>query len=334
MILLPIVHFLNVKEGDCSIIQHGSGHVSVIDVCNARKEKDLATLLYEVLGGNRQKLSGSGNLNQKSYPVNPISYLKSFNITSIFRFVVTHPDMDHIDGIKDLFEEFNPVNFYDTDNNKEVDFQEGSPYRKEDWEFYKALRDNNPQSDPKRLLIFSGDSGSYRTLDWEGNPPGDAFYVLAPTKSLVEEANKSGDFNDCSYVILYHGAGGKVLFSGDAHDKTWEHILSNHASKVQNIDLLIAPHHGRKSNRNYSFLDHLNPKMTFFGNARSEHIAYSAWSYRQLPYITNNQANCMIVDAGNNNMPIYVTNHTFALQQNPYTFYSDVFKGWYLTNIK
>ena len=33
---MPIVHYLNVKEGDCSIIQHGSGRISVIDVCNAR----------------------------------------------------------------------------------------------------------------------------------------------------------------------------------------------------------------------------------------------------------------------------------------------------------
>jgi hypothetical protein len=34
---MPFLHFLNVNEGDCSIIQHNSGHVSVIDVCNARE---------------------------------------------------------------------------------------------------------------------------------------------------------------------------------------------------------------------------------------------------------------------------------------------------------
>ena len=33
---MSIVHYLNVKEGDCSIIKHGSGHTSVIDICNAR----------------------------------------------------------------------------------------------------------------------------------------------------------------------------------------------------------------------------------------------------------------------------------------------------------
>lgn len=331
---MPVVHFLNVKEGDCSIVQHGSGHVSVIDVCNARKEKD--SQVSETFQSKVLESAGSGNLNQKAYPVNPIEYLKKFNIYSIFRFVLSHPDMDHMDGIKDLFEVLNPINFYDTDNNKELDFSEGSPYRKEDWDFYKSLRDEKPDTDPKRLTLFSGDSGSYRTMDWDGNKPGDAFYVLAPTPELVEESNDnaSNDYNDCSYVILYHGAGGKVLFSGDAHDKTWEHIINTHSSAVQDVDLLIAPHHGRKSDRDYSFLDVLKPKMTFFGNAKSEYLAYSAWTYRKLPYITNNQANCMVVDAGDSHMPIFVTNETFARQQNPNTFFSTTFQGWFLSNIK
>lgn len=178
---MPVVHFLNVKEGDCSIIQHGSGHISVIDVCNARKEETTEEKVAKFLKLMESKTAGSGNLNQKAYPVNPIEYMKSFGITSIFRFVVTHPDMDHMDGIKDLFEEFEPINFYDNDNNKEIDFSEGSPYREEDWIFYKNLRDTNPQTNPKRQTLFSGDDAAYRTKDWDGNRPGDAFYILAPT---------------------------------------------------------------------------------------------------------------------------------------------------------
>lgn len=167
-------HFLNVKNGDCSIIEHGSGHVSVIDVCNAEKvttpmsDLELKSITERV----------SGNFQQKKYPVNPIEYLNEFNINSVFRFVLTHPDMDHMDGIKDLFECFGPVNFYDTNNNKEIDFEQGSPYDEEDWKFYKKLRDENPQTCPKRLTLFSGDDGIHRTKDWDGNRPGDAFYIL------------------------------------------------------------------------------------------------------------------------------------------------------------
>lgn len=109
-------HFLNVKDGDCSIIEHGSGHVSVIDVCNARKETQLLSFLESYLLQKSAEMTAAAsgarkNYGQKAHPVNPINYLRSHGISSIFRFVLTHPDMDHLDGIKDLFEELSPANF-------------------------------------------------------------------------------------------------------------------------------------------------------------------------------------------------------------------------------
>jgi len=99
---LSVIHFLNVKQGDCSIIQHDSGHVSVVDVCNTSKENIESETLIALIKSLKE--AGSGNLNQKAHPVNPIEYMKKHGITSIFRFILTHPDMDHMDGIKDLFE--------------------------------------------------------------------------------------------------------------------------------------------------------------------------------------------------------------------------------------
>lgn len=324
-------HFLNVKNGDCSIIEHGSGHVSVIDVCNAEK---IATPMSDsVLAYWTKRAKAAGNFQQKKHPVNPVDYLRKFNINSIFRFVLTHPDMDHMDGIKEFFECFRPDNFYDTDNNKEMDFEQESPYNEDDWEFYKTLRDEKPDTDPRRLALYSGDNGKHRTKNWEGNPPGDAFYILAPTPELVAQANESEDYNDASYVILYRGAGGKILLSGDSHDNTWEHILDKWEDDVKDVDLLIAPHHGRKSGRDYKFLDTVNPKMTFFGNARSEHLAYSAWNYRKLEFITNNQANCMVVDCSGNNLTLYVTNESFAKTYNSDAFKSEKYDAWYLKEI-
>jgi metal-dependent hydrolase (beta-lactamase superfamily II) len=275
----------------------------------------------------------AGNFQQKKHPVNPVEYLRKFDINSVFRFVLTHPDMDHMDGIKDFFECFSPANFYDSDNNKEMEFPQGSPYNEEDWKFYKKLRDTKPQTNPKRIPLFSGDDNFYRTMDWHGNRPGDSFYILAPTPGLVQQANETEDYNDTSYVILYHGASGRILLSGDSHDNTWEHILDKWKDIVKDVDLLIAPHHGRKSGRSYDFLDTVNPKMTFFGNARSEHLAYSAWQYRKLEYITNNQANCMVVDCSKNNLTLYVTYETFARKYNPYTFHSKTYDAWYLKEI-
>jgi len=326
-------HFLNVGSGDCSIIKHGqSGHVSVIDVCCARKSADRAMkrALLE-----KYSISKEGaNYQQKKHPVNPIEYIKSFVETSMFRFALSHPDMDHMDGIVDFFEEFSPINFYDTDNKKEMGSFEGSPYREEDWKFYKNMRDSNPQTNPKRQTLFSGDDNKHRTQDWEGNRPGDAFYTLTPTPELVASANeKDEDYNDASYVFLYHAAGGRILIPGDAHDNAWEHVIKTWKEKVKDVDLLLAPHHGRDSERSYDFLDIVNPKMTFFGNAKSEHLAYSAWRSRKLEFITNNQAGCMVVDCSGDNLTVYVTNERFARDRNPSTFYSDTYKAWYLKEV-
>lgn len=321
------IHFLNVREGDCSMIEHCSGHKTVIDVCNA---KPLALAFAA-----RSQFEGavSGNFYQKRYPVNPIRYMYDHGITSIFRYIQTHPDMDHMDGIQTLFTEFRPINFWDTANTKKMPSENwnGSPYRESDWQFYKRLRDRNPQSNPKRLTLYSGDRGAYWTHGWTGEPGGDGLYVLAPTHELVASANNAdNDYNRCSYVILYRIGNNRIVFGGDSHDKTWEHVLNHHKLDVTDIDLLIAPHHGRRSGRSYDFLNILTPTLTFFGNARSEHLAYSAWHHRGLSIVTNNQANCMVVDTSKTPMILYVTNQSYAQRVNQGTFYHNSFKAWYV----
>ena len=332
---MATIHYLNVKEGDCSVIQHDSGRVTVIDVCNAKPTESLEDAIMEAVMAefSKHERGVSGNFQQKKYPVNPITYLRKQEITSIFRYIQTHPDMDHMDGIKALFETFQPLNFWDTDNKKEMPKEswEGSPYNEEDWKFYKHLRDTNPQSDPKRLTLLSGARGQFYNIGEDGTPGGDGLYILAPTQELVDTANETDDdYNRCSYVILFSAGDNRIVFGGDSHDETWEHILQNYKDKVTDIDLLIAPHHGRKSGRSYEFLDTLRPTLTFFGNARSEHLAYDAWRRRGLPFITNNQANCMVVDTSITPMTLYVTHEHYARRVNPSTYYSNQFRAWYV----
>ena len=66
------------------------------------------------------ELGARGNFTQKKYPVNPVTYRKSHGISSIFRYIQTHPDMDHMDGIRALFDKFAPINFWDTNNRKVI----------------------------------------------------------------------------------------------------------------------------------------------------------------------------------------------------------------------
>ena len=324
---MGIVHYLNVKDGDCIWVKHPSGHNTVIDVSNATEvEKDVSESFIARAGL-------SGNHNQKNHPVNPIQYLSEFDVSNIFRFILTHPDMDHMDGIKALFEAFSVTNFWDTENDKVMDENsDWGKYRKEDWDFYQEIR--KKESSPIVLHLKAGARGKYYNQNEDGTTGADGLYILAPTSELVSESNKSKDYNDCSYVILYRtGKSKKLIFAGDSAQKTWDYILENHKDDVTNVDVLVAPHHGRKTGGNDDYLDVLNPKLTLFGNAKSEHLDYSSWNSRNLDHITNNQANCIILDTNNGNIDVYVTYKTFALRRNKDTTYSEEHKAWYIMSI-
>jgi hypothetical protein len=78
----------------------------------------------------------------------------------------------------------------------------------------------------------------------------------------------------------------------------------------------------------------VNPTLTLFGNAASKDLAYSAWNYRKLPFITNNQANCVVVETSTKPMQVYVTYEPFARKLNRDTYYSDTHQAWYCGTIK
>ena len=323
---MAVLHFLNVLEGDCHIVKHISGHVTVIDCNNAKietEEEARSRYIQELIQAGVQ-----GNFNQKAHPVNPIAYMNQHGYDSVFRFILTHPDMDHMGGVKDFFDELSPTNFWDTDNNEEKDFEEGGPYNEDDWKFYKKLRDGNSEKDSKRLTNYAGDEGKYWSENEEGKKPGDALNILSPTKELVKEGNESDDNHVYSYVILYRAAGGDVLFCGDSHDKTWEYILKNHKDDVKDVKVLIAPHHGRDSKRSFDFLKTVNPTLTLIGNAPSKDLAYD--QYRKYGItVTNNQANCVIIEVSEKPMKLYVTNKSYAEKFNGPPQYNDYYKSYF-----
>lgn len=305
------LHFLNVGPGDCTWIKHGDGRNTVVDVCNGRgKLVKQRTYMDDLLEAAYPARGLSGDFRQKQFPVNPIEYIQSFGERSIFRFILTHPDMDHMDGLAPFFGAFDPVNFWDTDNTKKMAEFDESRYDRGDWEFYRRLRTG---TSPKRLALHTDASGPFYNQGEGGAEGGHGLHILAPSPAIVTAANQSEDFNDCSYVLLWMPGNKKVIIGGDSHDVSWEHILKTNRKWVQNVDLLLAPHHGRDSDRSYDFLDVLHPSLTFFGSAPSDHLGYQAWTNRSLEVMTNNQGNCFVVDFSNEDTAhVYCTNRTFA----------------------
>ncbi len=310
---MPTVHFLNVGEGDCSILQHSSGRVTMIDICGGNldaKQESQAKMLQRIF---ESTVSGGGDYGMRECPTNPVNYCLANGIKNVFRFILTHPDMDHMDGLDNQLTRVSVANFWETGTRKEKpDFSEGG-YKEEDWDSYAAIADRKREG----ITVLSHLAGAQFEFANKGEPKGGGDYlsIVAPSPALVATANESEDCNDASYVVVYRTCGGNIVFPGDAHDGTWEHVTKHYKSLVQNCGLLIAPHHGRKSDRDYGFLDVLKPGLTLFGCAPSEHLAYSAWSYRELPYITQNQAGNIILEGTDQGIEVFVENITFARTQ-------------------
>jgi beta-lactamase superfamily II metal-dependent hydrolase len=211
---MATLHFLNVAQGDCTLIQHNSGRNTLIDICKGNyeppaKPQTVEAMLDEALDKAWAKIKGNFGMSKK--PTNPISYLSQAGVDSIFRFILTHPDMDHLDGFDSLMNEFSVTNFWDSGVRRtKPDFEDCPQYEEEDWDRYASVYGGAEQG-IKVITPLAGSRFKYANLVDEGEDGPDGLSILAPDPKLVDAANNNGDVNDASYVILYRSAGGRIL---------------------------------------------------------------------------------------------------------------------------
>lgn len=309
---MPSVHLLNVAPGDCTIIQHASGHVTMLDICDGNIDanpKDISSSSIV------KKTSDGGNYRMCSWPTNPIDYLKTLGVSSIFRFALTHPDMDHMDGFNAMIDGFQVNNFWDTGSRRNKPDFSGGPYLEKDWDRYAKVRDGK-ETGVSTAIRQAGSRFAFANQNEEGTAGGDGLHILAPDGELIKDSNMNDDLNDGSYVILYRSAGGRILLPGDAHDKTWDYVLKNSLEDVKECSFMLAPHHGRDSARSYEFLEKIRPKLTLIGCSPSEYIDYSQWTRRGLEYITSNQAGNVVLEVNGSALDVFVENHNFVVSRN------------------
>lgn len=286
----------------------------MVDICKGNYEKSAPLFLLEEffaqIEEDSQRLKGDFGMSKK--PTNPLDYLATVGINSIFRFILTHADMDHLDGLDVLMSKI-PVNvFWETGvRRNKPSFDGPCPYKEEDWDRYQKIVERK-QDGITVLSHLAGSRFQFANRGTEANTGGDGLYILAPDSELVKAATQNGDVNDGSYVLLYRTGSHKIIIPGDAHDETWKYVIEHHKEDVANCSVLFAPHHGRKSGRDFSFLDVLKPKVTFFGCAESGNLAYNSWYYRGLRVITNNQAGNIVMDCSPEQIDLYVENVAYA----------------------
>lgn len=271
----------SVSSGDTFYIKHNSSNFTIID-CNlvdGRKEEIVKEIKKEADG------------------------------KSIKRFISTHPDEDHISGIKYLNEEMKILNFYCVKNNVKKD----NP--SESFKEYCKLRDD----DSKAFYLYKDCSRRWMNKDGEdknGKEIGSAgINILWPEtenenfKQALKEANGDGTkVNNISPIIKYSLKNGiTVLWFGDLEFSFMDKICQQ--VKLPQADIVFAPHHGRDSGTiPKKWLEEIKPKVIIIGEAASKDLNY----YNGYNCITQNSAKDITLICEEGRVEFYSGNENYS----------------------
>lgn len=224
----------------------------------------------------------------------------------IKRFISTHPDEDHIHGLKYLDDKIGIVNFYCVANEATKDDET------EDFKRYCELRD----SKEKAFYIYRDCSRCWMNKNDDEKKYGSSgINILWPIVDNEDYQNellnvKEGKSpNNISPIIKYSlNNGVTVLWFGDLENSFMEKIKDT--IELPEADIIFAPHHGRSSGKiPKEWMESINPKMVVIGEAPSEKIDYLS-GYNT---ITQNTAGDIILDCDTGIVDIYVSNENYSV---------------------
>jgi beta-lactamase superfamily II metal-dependent hydrolase len=270
---MVIVKSFSVGNGDMFYIKHSSDNFSLIDCCLTDENKKI--IVNEIKNESKGK--------------------------TIIRFISTHPDEDHIQGLEYLDSEMNLLNFYCVKNNATK--KDNTPAFCK----YCELRDSD-----KAFHMSKGCSRKW--MNESDNTRGSAgIDILWPEtnneyyKEALENASKGESPNNICPIIKYSlEEGVTMIWMGDLESSFLENIKGE--LKLPKADILFASHHGRKSGSvPKELLDTMQPKIIIVGEAPSDELNY----YRDYNTITQNTAGDITFDCDVGKVHIYVSNEKY-----------------------
>lgn len=292
------VKSFSVGAGDMFYISHNSDNFTTIDCC-LDYDEDSKSAKKHILSELRNEMANKG----------------------ITRFISTHPDEDHISGLKEYDKNFNILNFYRVNNRATKEGDES-----EDFVKYRELRD-----DSKKLFELKKDC-SRKWMNMSDETRGSSeLFCLWPIpnnekyQAALNEAANGGSPNNISPAIKYQCGDFSFLWMGDMEKGMQEEF----DSKVDNthVTIVFAPHHGRKNGHiPPSLMDKLSPKLVIVGEAPSEDLDY----YKGQNTITQNSAGDILFNVNSDYLDIFVSNSNYTKKDGlVINKYHSTFSGMY-----
>ncbi len=269
-----LVKSFSVGNGDMFYIKHRNDNFTLIDCCLSEENQE--KIIEEIKEESKSK--------------------------GVTRFISTHPDEDHILGLKKLNEELSLLNFYVVQN--EATKNDNT----ESFEEYCSLRDNSE----KNFYIYKGVSRRWmnESSDERKSAGLICHWPITSNEDFIaelEKVKKGESPNNISPIIRYSGHA-NFMWMGDL-EETFHNKVKDEIDYYE-IDVLFAPHHGRESGKVPSdVLEKLKPKIIVIGEAPSENLNY----YSSYNTITQNSAKDITFDIESDYIHIYVQSDTYSV---------------------
>lgn len=272
---MSTIKSFSVGNGDMFYIEHGSDNFTIIDCSLSDDNRD--AILMEIMRKGSKK--------------------------GITRFISTHPDEDHIQGLKNLDDAIDILNFYCTKNEATKEDET------DDFQHYRALHDSN-----KAFYIEQGCSRKWMNEESDERRSS-GINILWPKpdhgsyKQALKNAAEGGSPNNLSPIIKYSRTdGATVLWMGDLETDFMEEIKG--AVSWPRVDILFAPHHGRDTGKiPDAILKKMNPKIIVIGEAPSEHLNY----YSGYNTITQNSAGDIVFELADDKVHVFVSDGDYVV---------------------
>lgn len=270
------VKSFSVGDGDMFYIKHGSDNFTVIDCCLYHEEGIADAILDEIEEQSSDK--------------------------TIKRFISTHPDDDHIDGLTDFDNRFGIVNFYCV-NNAATKTKDS-----DDFDRYCKLRGGD-----KHFYLYEGCRRRWMNLSNEERKSAGlkCYWPITTNKKFKEalkKATKGESPNNISPAIRYScECGASFLWMGDMETDMQQEMYDCDV-KIPATKVLFAAHHGRASGKVPSdFLSSLSPQLIVIGEAPSKDLDY----YSGYNTITQNTAGDILFEIDDKYIDVFVGNSLY-----------------------
>lgn len=282
------VHFIDVGQGDCILVELPDDKTVVID---------------------------SGPSSSKN---NLLKYFNALDITIIDYFILTHTDSDHIGNAVTIFENFNVLNVYIPKLYSNYDVEKG--YDVEDYkvvttDVWSRVTQAIYNESCLENLKYNFNEERFFTDEY-------SFVFYSPFQDIISVVN------DYSPIIMLNVQGFKYIFTGDATSNAEGSFLENYSVMVENnffdCDVLKVGHHGSASSSSTAFLEATQAEIAVISVGANN--SYSHPKDEILDNLFN--AGCEIMRTDIMGSIVMTSSNGEIVSQTDYNFIGDVYVEW------